>query len=173
MKFFFFKKTYTDEEQKLFNFLNRNVLFSCLEEEEKLRFLPYLHLRHYRAQEAIFFRGDPAQALYLIKTGRVSLTLDLRETFEEFQRARPGDAFGEESLLGGQHRIYNAVCASEEAQILLLPGSTIHEIFRKHADIKAKLLGALADLYLRQRTKLFDSYRSSFGFFELQQAYRQ
>jgi CRP/FNR family transcriptional regulator, cyclic AMP receptor protein len=166
-----FKKTFTTEELTLFRFLSSVKLFESLSYNEMQQFLPYLYLRTYKADEAVFFRNDPSHALYLIKNGKVTLNIDIYDRFEELTVLQTSDHFGDNSLLDQTNRIYNAIVISESAEIYVIPQVNILSIFSQNVEIKAKMLEALATLYNSYTNNLFKAYKSSFGFFNLGQAY--
>ena len=166
-----FKKSYTPKELNIFRFLARIKLFENLSHEEMSYFLPYLYLRNYKQDEVIFFRNDPSHALYILKTGRVSLNIDVKDKFEILGIMKPGIAFGDNALLKNTKRIYSALTVSDLAELYVIPQVNILEIFNDHATIKAKMLNSLAELYNTYTENLFKAYKSSFGFFNLGEAY--
>lgn len=164
-----FKKTYSEEEIALFKFLQSISLFKQLNYEELVNFLPYLYLRKYNEDEAVFFRNDPSHALYLIKEGLVSLSLDVEGKFETIAEITSRRAFGSNALIEGARRNYNCIVMSSVAELYVIPHVNIRDIFSDHPKIKAKMMTALASLYDDYTTGLFKSYRSSIGFFKLSQ----
>ncbi|MDQ3393206.1 MAG: cyclic nucleotide-binding domain-containing protein [Bacteroidota bacterium] len=166
-----FKKTYTLSELNLFRFLAKLKLFESLSHEEMALFQPYLYLRTYKEGEAVFFRNDPSHALYIIKNGNISLNIDIKDKFEVLGVLKAGSAFGDNSLLKNSRRIYSAVTESEMAELYVVPQVNIMEIFNLHPVIKAKMLNSLAEMYNEYTVNLFKAYKSSFGFFNLGEAY--
>ncbi|QDH79322.1 cyclic nucleotide-binding domain-containing protein [Echinicola soli] len=166
-----FKRTYTEGELKIFEFLAKTQFFNHLKYAEMYRFLPAIHYRKYSKDEVVFFRNDPSQALYIVKGGVVSLNVDIRENFETIYKVREGVAFGENSLLDNAKRIYTAVVESEEAELMVIPNYAIKEIFDSSPKVKAKMLTSLATYYDNRNYQLFSSYRKSFGFFNLSQMF--
>ncbi len=166
-----FKKTYSKQEEELFAFLRQNRLFQKLNNEELYEFLPFLYPRNFEQNEVIFFRGDPSQAFYLVREGVVSLSIDTQETFEELTQVHSTQGFGENALIEGSTRIYNAVCHSERCSLFVIPTTNISEIFEDHVHIKAKMMYALAHYHNQYMGNLFSAYKSSFGFFNLGMAY--
>lgn len=162
-----FKKTYSEEEKKLFRFLRQNILFANLTESEMVEFLPFMYLRHYEKGEVIFFRKDPSQALYLVSKGIVTLNIDIEDKFEELAHLRSTDSFGENALMNSRRRIYNAICFSDQCDLYVLPTTNIHEVFENNKHIKAKMMAAMAEYYDNYMTNLFRVYKESFGFFDL------
>ncbi|MFT5618975.1 MAG: CRP/FNR family cyclic AMP-dependent transcriptional regulator [Arenicella sp.] len=162
-----FKKTYSPQERAIFRFLRKNELFSELTDKELSEFLPFMHLRNYKENEVVFFRGDPSQALYVVKKGIISLNIDVENQFEELMQVKTSSFFGDNSLLPNKYRIYHAVCVSESAQIYVLPRLNIVEVFESNLKIKSKMMTAMANYYNDYTSQLFTSYRESFGFFDL------
>ncbi len=165
------KKKYSNQEENLIEFLSENYLFADLEHKEIAEFLPFLHQRYYTRDEVIFFRGDPGQALYLIKKGRVALYMDINDKFEELTRMKSTDSFGDNAILPNTRRFYNAVSNADMSEIYVIPHTNIQEIFDADVKIKAKLMKAMAVNYYEHMTRLFRSYKDSFGFFDLSRAF--
>lgn len=168
-----FKKTYSNKEKEVFEFLSEVKLFEKLNNEELHEFVPFLHERVYQNNEVVFFRGDPSHALYLIKGGKITLNVDLKNDFESLVTLSAGKAFGENSLIANTKRIYSALVETEDAHLVVIPQLNIHEIFQNNVRIKAKMLESLAEINNEYNDRLYLSYRSSVGFFNLGQAYQQ
>jgi CRP/FNR family transcriptional regulator, cyclic AMP receptor protein len=168
-----FARTYSKSELELFDFLSKNKLFSKLTHKEMLLFAPYLHLRMYKQDEVVFFRGDPSQALYLIKEGRVSLELDVGEKFETVVQLHHHASFGNNSLLPKTRRIFNAFITSPFCQLYVVPQVNIHYIFENKPSIKAKVIESLAEVYNENLSNLCKTYRSVHGFFELGEMFKE
>lgn len=168
-----FKKTFTLQEHNLFVFLAKIRLFSNLNYKQMSLFLPYMHERKYLKDEVVFFRGDPSHALYLLKKGEVSLNIDLNENFESLTSAKAGVALGESCLLKNATRHLNIFVSSETAEFYVIPQDNIFDIFESNLKIKAKMLESLAEIYNDYNSNLFKAYKSSMGFFSLNQMYQK
>lgn len=166
-----FKRTYTEEELDLFEFLSKVQFFESLRYSEMVRFLPGIHFRKYVKNEVVFFRNDPSQALYILQKGQVTLNIDIKKNFETILEVNKGGAFGENSLLRDTYRIYTAIVRSEEADLMVIPNYAILEIFENNPKIKAKMMTSLAEFYNANNKRLFNSYQNSFGFFNLGQMF--
>ncbi|MCS7005817.1 MAG: cyclic nucleotide-binding domain-containing protein [Cytophagales bacterium] len=171
MKWNPFKKSYTVQELRMVHFLKRNHLFSTLSEREIIEFIPYLYERKYAKNEVVFFRGDPAQGVYFVRKGRITLSIDLEDSFEPICKLRPYDSFGDSALLPNTFRSYNAICSSESCLLYMLPTENIQEIFNANSFLSAKIMTNLARHYSEIERRLFKSYRESFAFFELRSVY--
>jgi CRP/FNR family cyclic AMP-dependent transcriptional regulator len=166
-----FSKTYDEEQLRMFDFMQGVKFFERLRQKELSRFLPAMHHRKYVRDEVVFFSKDPAQALYLIKAGKVNLTIDIKDNFETIMEINRGEAFGENSLLENTRRTYTALIASDEAELIVIPHFAIQEIFDSNPTIKAKMMTSLAEFFNHNNQRLFRSYRESFGFFSLRQMF--
>ena len=162
-----FQRSYSPEEIQIFNFLSEVKLFQSLNNNQKSFFLPYLYLRKYEQDEVVFFRGDPAHALYVVKEGTVDLVLDVDQDFEKLATAGAQQSFGNNALIKDADRLYSAIVASEEAELYVIPHVNINEIFSEKSKVKAKMFDALSQMYEQHVENLYESYRSSKGFFSL------
>ncbi len=167
-----FKRSYSPKELNLFRFLSRIPLFEKLTYPEMGLFVPYMHLRHYKQDEVVFFREDPSHALYIVKSGKVSLNVDLQGNFEVLRIVKSGEAFGDNSLLENSRRIYSSLVVSETADFYVIPQVNIQEIFSTNLSIRSKMTESLAESYDKISKKLFKAYQSSFGFFTLAQVFQ-
>ena len=168
-----FKKIYTSRELERLGYFSKIGIFQGLTYDEISLFLPYLHERHYHKDEVVFFRGDPSLALYIIKSGVISLTLDYQDDLEELTKARTGDSVGESCMLPDTRRLLNAIVHSDKVEMYVIPQLNILEIFENNAIIKSKMMESLSKLYHEYNDSLFKAYRESLGFFHLPMVYDQ
>lgn len=166
-----FAKKYSLKEKVLFRFLRHSKLFEKLTDEELAEFVPFLNIRKYSKNEVVFFRNDPSQALYIIKSGEIMLTLDVQDKFEELVIIYKGESFGDNALIEEARRNYNSICNSEVCEVYVLPQVNIFTIFEENIAIKAKVLQAFAYYYDQYLSNVFKAYRDTFSFFDLSEAY--
>jgi CRP-like cAMP-binding protein len=167
----FNRRVFSPREKVTFRFLKRCQLFEALTDEELSEFLPYLHYRKFKNGEAIFFRGDPSQALYIIQSGEVVLNLDVQDKFEELITLTKGDLFGDNAMLENGRRYFNAIASSENCELIVIPQVNIMAVFDDNIQIRSKMLNSFARYYDNYINNIFKSYRQSFGFFDLGAAY--
>jgi CRP/FNR family cyclic AMP-dependent transcriptional regulator len=103
-----------------------------------------MRARRFRRGEVIFHVGDPGDALFVIVTGEVKISLP-SETGEEAILAtlRPGDAFGEVALLDGAPRSATAT-ALGPAETVVLPRDRFHELIATEAGFRDALFASIA-----------------------------
>jgi len=95
-------------------FLKHLPLFTHLTDAELMALAKDFTVRRFQQGEAIFFQGDPGQALYLIEAGRVRIYVQDdggQETSVIFYSA--GDIFGELAAIDGLPRSASAIAADE------------------------------------------------------------
>lgn len=168
-----FKKSYSRKEIELLDFFRNVSIFQDLEDGELQLFLPYFHDRSYKKNEAVFFRGDPSRALYIIKSGVISLTVDYQNDLEELTKVSAINSMGESCMIENSNRLLNAIVYSEYAEMYVLPQLNILEIFENNTEVKAKMFKALANIYHDYNYNLFEAYRNSLGFFHLPLVYKE
>lgn len=144
-----------------------------LTDDELALFIPHLYERRYNKDEVIFFRNDPAQAFYIVKSGQVQLTLDLADKFEQLVILSSHDFFGESGLFQNMTRVYNSFAYSDNTELYVIPRVNVLEIFAENERIKAKIMSAMSYMLIEQKRKLFKAYRETFTFFDLGSAYNR
>jgi len=100
---------------------------------------------HYAAGVSIIREGDPADALFLLAAGLVSVRLRLREgtRYKRLSAIPPGVAFGELALFHGGTRSAD-VTADEPAICYVLSIAKLDELAILHPEIRAKLVFNIA-----------------------------
>ncbi len=168
-----FKKSYTGEELRTFDFLRKIKLFEDLSNDELLLFIPHLYTREYKKDEVVFFRDDPSHAIYIVNSGQVTLNIDLKDKFEELATISPGGVFGDNAILENTRRIYTSVVTSEKCLMSVIPQVNIFQIFDHRPKVKAKMLHSFSLLYNQYSINLIEAYKSAYGFFDLRMVYEK
>jgi len=166
-----FAKKYTPKEYSIFQFLSSIPVFAALQNDEMVKFFPYMHERTYVQNECVFLRDDPSLAMYIVKKGEVTLSIDINELTEELKVVRGGHAIGKSCLLKGVKRQVNAIVTSEKAEFYVIPQMNFFDVFEHNPKIELKIMKALAKEYSDFNAHLFKSYRKYYGIFELRHLY--
>lgn len=103
-----------------------------------------MRARRFRRGEVIFHIGDPGEALFIIVSGDVKISLP-SDTGEEAILATlgPGDVFGELSLLDGAPRSATAT-ALGPTETVVLPRDRFRELIATEAGVRDALLASIA-----------------------------
>jgi CRP-like cAMP-binding protein len=131
------------------NPLSAIPLFSALDPGDRDALLASMTESTVRAQEPIFWIGDPGETLYVIVDGRVEITApDEGGNHLTLDTLGPGGVFGEISLLDGGPRSAT-VRALSDVTLLALTRDAFHAVLREHP---AVAIGVLHIMGARQRT---------------------
>jgi len=100
--------------------------------------------RTFRRGEVIFHEGDPGDALHVLSSGRVKVSITGESGHEAvFSILTPGDCFGELSLIDGGERSAT-VEALEPVETVALRRADFMEVVRKDPETLDRLLVALS-----------------------------
>jgi len=100
--------------------------------------------RRFRRAEVIFHLGDPGDALFIVMSGGIKISLP-SDTGDEAILAtlRSGDVFGELALLDGAPRSATAT-AIEATETLVLPRAQFRELIATEPAVRDALLASIA-----------------------------
>ena len=103
-----------------------------------------LRARRFRRNEVIFHAGDPGDSLFVVATGSVKIVLASADGDEAIIAAlRPGDFFGELSVLDGAERSATAI-ALEPTELRSLGRAPFLELVDTQPGLRRALLAGLA-----------------------------
>lgn len=124
--------------------LRKVPLFSGLEDEELEDLIAVATRRKYPKEAVIFFESDAGDALYMIDSGRIKVTI-LSDDGREIILAVLGekDFFGEMSLLDNAPRSATAI-AMQETEMLVLHQRDFLSIVEKRPRVLINLLAVLS-----------------------------
>ena len=118
-------------------------LFATLNDDERAALAARLTTVCYKTGDTIFNFGDPGDALYIVKSGRVELFIkDKTGERITFFFAEHGDVFGEISCFDHGPRSTTAY-VTEDAELFALGREPFTEFLRSKPDAAVGLLGVL------------------------------
>src|SRR5437763_6549287 len=125
-------------------YLNQVLLFADLADEDIHELMAVARRRIFRSGEVIFHRDDPGQVLYVIKEGKVKISLISPEGQEiSLVVFGKGECFGEFAILDGLPRSADAV-ALERVECYTLQRSDFHKALINNPKIAIQLLEVLS-----------------------------
>ena len=120
-------------------------LFASLDDEAAIELRNLLSETKVPQNTRLFRQGDIGDAMYLIESGRVRISIrddDKQEvTLAELAQ---GDFFGEMSIIDGRQRSADAKVV-EDAYLAVLPRDTFLSFVRTNPDVALEMLSALTD----------------------------
>jgi CRP-like cAMP-binding protein len=112
-------------------------------------------LRHVRAAETIFHRGDPGDGLYGVLKGRVVVTVESEDGKELILNSfGPGEFFGEIALLDGMGRTASAI-AREPSSLLFIARRVFIPFLEARPKVAVRMIALLCER-LRRTTHLIE-----------------
>lgn len=128
-------------------------LFALLDDQERAALADRLEVVTFVAGHVVFNRGDPGDALYVVRKGVVEMWFK-NDTGERLvlETARPGDFFGELSLLDGGPRTASAL-VMEDVEALVIDRADLDEFFHLRPAAALDFLAATGRR-LRETTNL-------------------
>lgn len=123
--------------------LARCMLFAGLEERDLAALAREMRSRRFRRGEVLFHMGDPGDALFVVTSGAVKISLPSEEGDEAIiATVREGEFFGELALLDGAPRSATAT-ALEPTETLVLPRPRFRELIATEPVLRDALFAAL------------------------------
>ncbi|RLE36691.1 MAG: Crp/Fnr family transcriptional regulator [Acidobacteria bacterium] len=140
--------------QDVTSLLSKVDLFSDLNHEELAHVAGVVQLRSLAKDETIFSAGDPADAVYIIATGKVKIVVtstDGRDFILTILGA--GQVFGEMALLESAPRSAAVITASQ-VDVLTIRRKDFHQMLTSTPSISKKLLAILSRRLRRANSKM-------------------
>jgi diguanylate cyclase (GGDEF)-like protein len=120
--------------------LQSAYLFSPLDQEEIQNLISYLHNRSYPAGHLLFREGDPGDELFIIREGKVRISIRLpdgsQRVLRDFGR---GDFFGEMAIVENDNRSATAEIM-EHSQLYVMKKSDFFGIMHDFPSIAIKIM---------------------------------
>ena len=151
-----------DSQDTLFEriVLLKNVPFFELLRTDQLRYLAAaLEPIAWPGREVIFERGEAGDAMYIILSGKVGISLSESPPFDSFiAELGPGEFFGDMAILDDQPRSASAV-AMEGTEGYSLSKDKTRGLLLAYPELGTGMLRALSRR-LRTNSQLLDKYRA-------------
>jgi CRP/FNR family transcriptional regulator/CRP/FNR family cyclic AMP-dependent transcriptional regulator len=132
------------EPERNASYLKQVDIFANLSDEEIKELMAAVKKRSFRAGEVIFHRDDPGPVLYMIKEGKVKISI-MSPDGQEISLVvfGKGDCFGELALLDGEPRSADAI-AIERVECYTLQRTDFHKAIMKNPKIAIQVLEVLS-----------------------------
>jgi CRP/FNR family cyclic AMP-dependent transcriptional regulator len=131
-------------------------LFASLTDNAAIELRNLLAIKTVSAGTQLFHKGDSGDAMYLIETGRVRISITDEDRKEiTLAELAQGDFFGEMSIIDGRKRSADSTVI-EEGRLAVLSRPNFLTFVRANPDVALGMLGALSDR-LRRTDELIRS----------------
>lgn len=126
------------------SFISQISIFTSLSPEDLARLPVLTKIIRRETGQIIFREGEPALAMYVIRSGRVAISVWTMENEElVFAVLGEGDFFGETSLLDGSHRTATAKVV-EAVELIEIGADDFFKLLRLKPDIAISILKVMA-----------------------------
>ncbi|AEF81899.1 GGDEF domain-containing protein [Leadbettera azotonutricia] len=136
--------------------LLHSPLFTGMSELEYNAIAAFLERRHIPNGQTVFKEGDPGEDMYILLSGKLSAYVSQSDGTQRWMfEIKPGDFFGEMSIIAGETRSAT-LTAKEETVIMVLQGIDFYRIVFEYPMIGIKLLTAICHIqttWLNQSSK--------------------
>ena len=120
--------------------------FEMLEEDDRIALADVVDYEKLDAGHILFQTGEPGDALYIVRTGEIELYIkDTAGQKIVLNVVRPGEMFGELSLLDSGPRSATAT-ALTETELLVLDRDDLLLLFQKKPDAALHMLAAMSSM---------------------------
>lgn len=92
----------------------------------------------------LFREGDPGKEMYVVQSGQIAITKQIRDVTKLLATVGPGEFFGEMSIISNKPRSASAT-VDEDARLLVIDPRTFEAMIRGNAEIAVRLIKKLAD----------------------------
>jgi diguanylate cyclase (GGDEF)-like protein len=133
-------------DKKIVNFLKNVEIFSDVTPDEIVKIKDYFKLIEIKKDKIIFKEGDIGNELFIIKTGIISLYIDLvNGKTREIARFSTGDFFGEMAIFENAPRSATCKCI-ENGKLLSLPASNFFYLIESFPEISTKIMNKMLNI---------------------------
>lgn len=108
--------------------LNRIAIFGGLSDKQLETLFKLLETVRYAKGEFIFERGDAPSHIYVIRSGRVELLLDVNGSYLALDTFGVGECFGETAVIGMQRHTASVV-TTEDTELIVLPRRALFRLW--------------------------------------------
>jgi CRP/FNR family transcriptional regulator, cyclic AMP receptor protein len=92
----------------------------------------------------LFREGEPGKEMYVVQTGRVTISKRVGDVEKVLTTLGAGEFFGEMSILNNKPRSATATCA-DASKLLVVDAKTLEAMIRGNAEIALRMIKKLAD----------------------------
>jgi len=101
--------------QNIKNLLKNNELFLNFTDSKLKEIIDFSRVANFNSGEILFNEGSPAQQIYILISGEISISRKMGAGQRELKRMYPGEAFGEMALISNSTRSASAIAVEKSS----------------------------------------------------------
>jgi len=125
-------------QNDLFNIVKQSPLFSNFSKESFFPFVDFFVPVTFKPNEIIFYENTPAEKMFLVISGEVSVTKCMGAGQRELSRLREGSCFGEMALINQEERTATVI-ATAETRCLQISSNDFFRMLDESRDFERNL----------------------------------
>ncbi len=135
--------------------------------------------KSFQAGEVIFCQGEPAQKLYILTEGEVTLGIKAKGEIDitAYSAFKKGEVFGLPSLIKPYQNNVTATC-NKKTKVLCIHGETLRKLMIDDSKMGMKIMNKIAETYLNRLnstramiTNLFKMFKFQTGKTKIMETY--
>jgi small-conductance mechanosensitive channel/CRP-like cAMP-binding protein len=130
--------------------LRQQPLFRCLTDEQLDALLPRGRVVHFGRNEKLIQQGDSGDSMFILVDGEASVVVERNGGPKPVASLRPGDCFGEMSLLTGEKRSATVI-AQADCQVVEIGKAVLAQSLKENPELLASLSELLARRQLERK----------------------
>jgi CRP/FNR family cyclic AMP-dependent transcriptional regulator len=92
----------------------------------------------------LFREGEPGKEMYVVQSGKIAITKQVRDVVKTLALLGPGEFFGEMAIISNKPRNASATI-EEDARLLVIDPRTFEAMIRGNSEIAVRLIKKLAE----------------------------
>jgi CRP-like cAMP-binding protein len=109
--------------------------------------------REFASGTVLFREGEPGREMYVLQSGKVSISKNVRDVEKVLAVLGPGEFFGEMAIISNKPRTATAT-VTETARLLVIDPRTFEAMIRGNAEIAVRLIKKLSDRLAEAHTQI-------------------
>jgi CRP-like cAMP-binding protein len=135
--------------------------------------------KSFQAGEVIFSQGEPAQKLYILVEGEVTLGIKAKGQIDitAYSASKKGEVFGLPSWIKPFQNNVSATC-NKGTKVLCIHGETLRKLMKNNTSMGIEIMNKIAEIYLNRLnstramiTNLFKMFKFQTGKTKIMETY--
>ena len=144
-------------------------LFEGLNTKQLQLFSKYFTEENFKSGEVIFSQGEPAQNLYILLEGEVTLGVKAKGEIDitAYSVTKKGEAFGLPALIKPYRNSVSATC-NKKTRVLCVNGEILRKLMKQNSKVGIEIMEKVAEIYLSRLNSTRAMITNLFKMFKFQ-----
>ncbi|OGP95407.1 MAG: hypothetical protein A2157_18470 [Deltaproteobacteria bacterium RBG_16_47_11] len=149
--------------------LKETDLFKGLETKQLQLLGKHFTEKNFQAGEAVFSQGGPAQNLYILLEGEVTLGIKAKGEVDitAYSVGKKGETFGLSSLIKPYRNNVSATC-TKKTTVLSINGEVLKKLMKQHSKVGFEIMERVAEIYYNRLNSTRAMITNLFKMFKFQ-----